>query len=38
FNTEKFITYSFLWLGILANIISHIIKIKRRPKPLKYQE
>ncbi|PTG91197.1 EamA family transporter RarD, partial [Staphylococcus chromogenes] len=33
-----FITFSFIWLGILVYIISQIIKIKRRPKPLKYQE
>ncbi|MCE4969897.1 EamA family transporter RarD [Staphylococcus chromogenes] len=38
FNTDQFITFSFIWLGILVYIISQIIKIKRRPKPLKYQE
>lgn len=38
FNIDQLITFSFIWAGIFIYIISQIAKIKKRPKPLKYQE
>ncbi|MGV3243945.1 EamA family transporter RarD [Staphylococcus sp. 11261D007BR] len=34
FNLNQFITFCFIWFGILMYIISQIIKIKRQPKML----
>lgn len=38
FNMDQFITFCFIWFGIFVYIVSQVIKIIRRPKPLKYQE
>ncbi|MCO4329498.1 EamA family transporter RarD [Staphylococcus hyicus] len=37
FNTDQFITFCFIWSGIFIYILSQIIKIYKRPTPLKYQ-
>ncbi|MBT2829345.1 EamA family transporter RarD [Staphylococcus coagulans] len=38
FNVDQFITFCFIWTGIVIYIISQVIKIKRRPKPMEYLE
>ncbi|HEC2157023.1 EamA family transporter RarD [Staphylococcus delphini] len=37
FNIDQFITFCFIWVGIVIYVISQIIKIKKRPQPLQYQ-
>ncbi|RIO46019.1 EamA family transporter RarD [Staphylococcus hyicus] len=37
FNTDQFITFCFIWSGIFIYILSQIIKLYKRPTPLKYQ-
>lgn len=34
---DQFITFCFIWSGILIYVLSQIIKIYKRPTPLKYQ-
>ncbi|NHA35931.1 EamA family transporter RarD [Staphylococcus schleiferi] len=38
FNMDQFITFCFIWTGILIYVISQLLKMKRRPKPLEFQE
>ncbi len=38
FNMDQFITFCFIWSGILIYVLSQIIKIYKRPTPLKYQD
>lgn len=38
FNTDQFTTFCFIWFGILIYIISQIIKMRRKPKPIAFHE
>ena len=38
FNMDQFITFCFIWFGILIYVLSQIMKIRRKPQPLAYQE
>ncbi|HDU1315939.1 TPA: EamA family transporter RarD, partial [Staphylococcus pseudintermedius] len=37
FNVDQFITFCFIWVGIVIYVISQILKIKKRPQPFQYQ-
>ncbi|UXR70816.1 MULTISPECIES: EamA family transporter RarD [unclassified Staphylococcus] len=38
FNMDQFITFCFIWFGILIYVLSQVIKMKRKPKPLQFHE
>ncbi|QLK86167.1 EamA family transporter RarD [Staphylococcus sp. 17KM0847] len=38
FNIDQFVTFCFIWAGIFVYVFSQILKIRRRPQPLKYQD
>lgn len=38
FNMDQFITFCFIWFGILIYVLSQVIKMKRKSKPLQFHE